>query len=70
MKTHRTNASLQEQAGSALLHMASRSGDVAVEIRQAGGQKAIAAAIKLHPQLKYLRTYLDELLQEISPGKR
>lgn len=49
MKTHRNNAHLQEQAGSALLHMASRSGDVAVEIRQAGGQKAIQAAIKLHP---------------------
>lgn len=110
MKTHRNNAHLQEQAGSALLHMASRSGDVAVEIRQAGGQKAIQAAIKLHPvrhpshtpppnplsrrrrrrrrpahssltrlspcavrrpqQLKYLRTYLDELLQDSSPGGR
>lgn len=70
MKTHRNNSLLQEQAGSALLHMASRSSDVAVEIRQAGGQRAIAAAIKLHPQLKYLRTYLDELLQDGSPAAR
>ena len=49
MRNHRKNMHLQEQAGSALLHMASRSADVAIEIEQAGGTKAIAAAIKLHP---------------------
>jgi len=49
MRNHRKLAHLQEQAGSALLHMASRSADVAIEIQQAGGTKAIAAAIKLHP---------------------
>ena len=49
MRNHRKNMHLQEQAGSALLHMASRSADVAIEIQQAGGTKAIAAAIKLHP---------------------
>ncbi len=49
MRNHRKNAALQEQAGSALLHMASRSADVAIEIQQAGGTKAIAAAIKMHP---------------------
>ena len=49
MRNHRRHAHLQEQAGSALLHMASRSADVAIEIQQAGGTKAITAAIKLHP---------------------
>ena len=49
MRNHRKNMHLQEQAGSCLLHMASRSADVAIEIQQAGGTKAIAAAIKLHP---------------------
>ena len=49
MRNHRKNMHLQEQAGSALLHMASRSADVAIEIQQAGGTRAIAAAIKLHP---------------------
>ena len=49
MRNHRKNARLQEQAGSALLHMASRSPDVAIEIQQAGGTRAISAAIKLHP---------------------
>jgi hypothetical protein len=49
MRNHRKNAALQEQAGSALLHMASRSTDVAIEIQQAGGTRAISAAIKLHP---------------------
>ncbi len=49
MRNHRKHAVLQEQAGSALLHMASRSPDVAIEIQQAGGTKAITAAIKMHP---------------------
>ena len=49
MRNHRKNMHLQEQAGSALLHMASRSADVAIEVQQAGGTRAIAAAIKLHP---------------------
>ena len=62
MRNHRKNAHLQEQAGSALLHMASRSADVAIEIQQAGGTKAIAAAIKMHPALKYLSAYMTELL--------